>query len=77
MTGIWAKHLEEAIQLLRVELLPMPGMIESQEHLLSRGRSGGFGPKVMKQAAVKLGIMMEHRIYPDTGRVRIYWRLPY
>jgi len=76
MTGIWAKHLEEAIQLLRVELVPMPGMIESQEYLLSRGRINGIGPKVMKRAAAKLKIVFEHRVYPGTGRARIYWRLP-
>jgi hypothetical protein len=31
----------------------------------------------MKQAAAKLKILFERRIYPDTGFKRIYWRLPH
>jgi hypothetical protein len=52
---LWAKHCEEAVELLLCELTAAPGMIEPQEDLLSSGRIDGIGPKVMKRAAAKLG----------------------
>jgi len=61
---------------VRREFVAVPGMIESQEYLLSRGRVSGIGPKVMKKAAAKLGIVFERHVYPDTGFIRTYWRLP-
>jgi hypothetical protein len=77
VTGMWTtKHLEEAVELLRSELVAVPGMIESQEDLLSRGRINGIGPRVMKRAAAKLGVGFERHVYPDTGFVRTYWKLP-
>jgi hypothetical protein len=51
----WAKHLEEAVELLLCELTAALGMIEPQEDLLSCGRISGIGPKVMRRAAAKLG----------------------
>jgi hypothetical protein len=77
MRGMWAKHLEEAVDLLRSELVAGPGLIESQEYFMSRGRINGIGPKVMKEAAAKLGIEVEQRVNPDTGRRRTYWKLPH
>ncbi len=73
---LWAKHLEEAVELLLCELTAAPGMIEPQEDLLSSGRINGIGPKVMKRAAAKLGIVFERHVRPDMGGVRTYWRLP-
>ena len=72
----WAKHLEQAVELLLCELIAAPGMIEPQENLLSCGRINGIGPKVMKRAAAKLGIVFERHIHPDMGASRTYWRLP-
>jgi hypothetical protein len=57
-------------------LTAAPGMIEPQEDLLSSGRINGIGPKVMKRAAAKLGIVFERHVRPDMGGVRTYWRLP-
>jgi len=71
MKGIWANHLAEAIALVRRELVAVPGMIESQEYLLSRGRISGIGPKVMKQAASKLGIVFERHVCPETGQTEL------
>jgi hypothetical protein len=76
MRGIWAKHFDEAVALVRRELVAVPGMIQSQEDLLSRGRISGIGPKVMKEAAAKLGIVFEWHVCPDTGFIRTYWKLP-
>jgi hypothetical protein len=76
MRRMWAEHLEKAVDLIRQELIPLMGQTESQEYLLSCGRVNGIGPKVMKQAAAKLKILFERRIYPDTGCKRIYWKLP-
>jgi hypothetical protein len=53
MRGIWAKHFDEAVALVRRELVAIPGMIQSQEDILSRGRISGIGPKVMKEAGQK------------------------
>jgi hypothetical protein len=75
MTGAWEKHLEAAVELLRNELIAAPGMIEWQEHLLSCGRNNGIGPKMIKQAAAKLGIEFERHVHPNTGRMRTYWKL--
>jgi len=73
----WAKkHLTEAIDLLLCELTAAPGMMESQEDILSRGRMNGIGPKVMERAAVKLGIVIERHVHPDRRASRTYWRLP-
>ena len=73
----WAnKHLAEAVEVLFCELTKAPGMIEPQEDLLSRGRINGIGPKVMRQAAAKLGIVFERHVRPDLRRSRTYWRLP-
>ena len=66
---LWAKHCEEAVELLLCELTAAPGMIEPQEDLLSSGRIDGIGPKVMKRAAAKLGIVFERQVCPDTGRL--------
>ena len=73
---LWAKHLEEAVELLLCELTAAPGMIEPQEDLLSSGRVNDIGPKVMKRAAAKLGIVFERHVRPDMGSLRTYWRLP-
>jgi hypothetical protein len=73
---LWAKHLEEAVELLLCELTAAPGMIGPQEDLLSSGRVNGIGPKVMKRAAAKLGIVFERHVRPDMGGLRTYWRLP-
>ena len=70
------KHLAEAIDLLLCELTAAPGMMESQEDILSRGRMNGIGPKVLKQAAAKLGIVFERHVHPDIGGLRTYWKLP-
>jgi len=77
MTAVlWSKHLEEAIELLLCELTAVPDMIESQEDLLSCGRVHGIGPRVMKRAAAKIGIVFERQIHPARGGLRTYWRLP-
>jgi DNA modification methylase len=73
----WAKtHLTEAVDLLLSELIAAPGMMKSQEDILSRGRMNGIGPKVLKQAAAKLGIVFERHVHPDIGGLRTYWKLP-
>jgi hypothetical protein len=73
----WAKkHLTEAIDLLLCELIAAPGMMEPQEDILSQGQMNGIGPKVLKQAAAKLGIVFERHAHPDIGGLRTYWRLP-
>jgi hypothetical protein len=72
----WAKHLEQAVELLLCELTAAPDMIESQEELLSCGRVNGIGPKVMKRAAAKIGIVFERHVHRDIGRSGTYWRLP-
>jgi hypothetical protein len=73
----WAKkHLTEAVDLLVCELTAAPGMVESQEDILSCGRVNAIGPKVMKRAAAKLGIVFERHVHPDVGGSRTYWRLP-
>jgi hypothetical protein len=38
------KNLTEAVDLLLCELTAAPGMLESQEDILSRGRVNGIGP---------------------------------
>ncbi len=68
--------LERAVELLRFELVPASGNIESQAYLLNCGRAEGIGPRVMKLAAAKLGIIFERHIHPDTQHARTYWRLP-
>jgi hypothetical protein len=73
---LWAKHLENAVELLLCELTATPGMTEPQEDLLSSGRVNGIGPKMMKRAAAKLGIVFERHVRPDLGRSRTYWKLP-
>jgi hypothetical protein len=70
------RHLDDAVDLLLSELTAVPGMIEPQEDLLSRGRINGIGPKVLKRAAAKLGIVLERHVHPDKGGPRTYWRLP-
>jgi len=40
--------LEEAAEVLRVELVSAPGHIESVAYLLRRGRADGIPPKIMK-----------------------------
>jgi hypothetical protein len=44
--------------------------MESQEDILSSGRMNGIGPKVLKQAAAKLGIVFERHAHPDIGGLR-------
>ena len=61
--------------MLLCELTAMPGMIESQEDLLSCGRVNGIGPKVLKRAAAKIGIVFEKQVPPDMRGPRTYWRL--
>jgi hypothetical protein len=68
--------LEVLVELLRGELVAGAGLIESQEYFMSGGRINGIGPKVMKRAAAKLGIVLEQHVNPDTGRTRTYWKLP-
>ena len=73
----WAKkHLIEAVDLLLCELTAAPDKMEPQEDILSRGRMNGIGPKVLKQAAAKLGIVFERHVRSDIGSSRKYWRLP-
>jgi hypothetical protein len=50
--------------------------MESQEHILSRGRINGIGPNVMKRAATNLGIVVEKQVRLDARASRTYWRLP-
>jgi len=71
-----AKHLEDAVELVLCELTAAPGMIESQEDILSIGRINGIGPKVMKRAAATLGIVFERHAHQGMGGSRTYWRLP-
>jgi hypothetical protein len=73
---LWAKHLEEAVDLPLCELTAGSGMIEPQEDLLSCGPISGIGPKVMRRAAAKLGIVFERHIRQDLGGPPTYWRLP-
>jgi hypothetical protein len=73
---LWGEHLEGAVELLLCKLTAAPGMIEPQEDLLSCGCINGIGPKKMKQAAAKLGIMFERHVPPEMGGLRTYWRLP-
>lgn len=72
----WTKHLEEAVELLLCELTAAPDMSEAQEDLLSRGRVHGIGPKVMKRAAAKIGIMFERQVHPEMRVPRTYWKMP-
>jgi hypothetical protein len=72
---LWAKHFEEAVELLLCELTAAPGMIEPQEDLLSSGRINGIGPKVMKRAAAKLAIVFERQVRPDMAGLRTYWKI--
>jgi len=74
--GLWTKHIEEAVELLLCELTAAPDMSEAQEDLLSCGRIHGIGPKVMKRAAAKIGIMFERQAHPNMRVSRTYWRLP-
>ncbi|HWY53638.1 MAG TPA: hypothetical protein VNZ03_04200 [Terriglobales bacterium] len=77
MTSVLStKRLEEAVELLLCELTAAPDMIESQEDLLSCGRIHGIGPKLMKRAAAKIGIVFERQAHPDIGGLRTYWRIP-
>jgi hypothetical protein len=73
---LWAKHLEEAVDLPLCELTAGSGMIEPRKDLLSCGRISGIGPKVMRRAAAKLGIVFERHIRQDLGGPPTYWRLP-
>jgi len=73
---LWGKHVEEAVELLLCELTAAPGMIEPQEDLLSCGRINGIGPKKMRRAAARLGIVFERHVRRDVGGLRTYWRLP-
>jgi hypothetical protein len=73
MTGAWEKQLEAAVELLHNELIAAPGRVRSELHLLSCGRNNGIGPKMMKQAAAKLGIEFERHVHPNTGCIRTYW----
>jgi hypothetical protein len=73
----WAKkHLKEAIDLLLCELTAAPGMMEPQEDILSCGRVNGIGPKVLKQAAAKIGVVFERHLHPNMRGSRTIWRLP-
>jgi hypothetical protein len=36
----------------------------------------GIGPKKMRRAAAKLGIVFERHVRRDVGGLRTYWRLP-
>jgi hypothetical protein len=76
MRGVWAEHFEKAVDLIWEKITSQTGQIESQEYFLSCGRVNGIGPKVMKQAAAKLGIVFERHVNPDTGFDKTYWRLP-
>ena len=53
-----------------------PGMTEAQKELLSCGRVRGIGPKVMKRAAAKIGIVFERQVHRHFGGQRTYWRIP-
>jgi len=64
--GVRAAHLERAVELLKCELCA-PSIIHSEAHLLSRARLYGIGPRVMKQAATRLGIVFEQHVNPRTG----------
>ena len=75
-SALRAKRVEEAVDLLLCELTAVPDMTESQENILSCGRIHGIGPKVMKRAAAKIGIVFERQVHPDMGGLRTYWRLP-
>lgn len=70
------RRLEEAVDLLLCELTAVPDMTEPQEDILSSGRIHGIGPKVMKRAAAKIGIVFERQVHPDMRGLRTYWRLP-
>ena len=70
-----SEQLERAEELIRFELIPASGHIESQDHMLAIGRSERISPLIMKLAAKKLGVQFERHIHPDTGHARTYWRL--
>jgi hypothetical protein len=71
-----AQHLEDAVDLLLCELAAAPDMIEPQEDVLSRGRINGIGPKIMKRAAARLGVVFERHANPKMRALQTYWRLP-